>query len=698
MSISPIHPGHGTSAPGKWPTLIKWGVLAVIVLCCLIEFCRVQAANYELIIPIQTATPETAQIYYADGGDFREENSSTALLTPGSKQALVGFPLRGPTVARLRFDPAMSANAITIGVPRLRCRAYHYLGRYAPTRYVCDLEDIAAGQQIRQIIREGDLLRIVPEAGATDPACIIRLKQSLALDYDPAAFWALLSSLAVAVGLMGALLRFGVARLFSLIRPFTTELLASPDRAAAPTPKWEKYSLLIVFLASTLVQVNAIAHDGAMGQDFKYNFNFSRLIVEHPEQPLPYAPTNPHGFHLLNAGVLWLTGGVHSEAMCGLLNAAINLVALWIFYLLARRFILRPVWRVALLTLVGFLPLRLIHTVVIAADALTLLPMFALVWLLIRLTDAAAGPSKRRVLAISVSALLTISLTIKYTFLSALIAVALTVLQLVRRQRASWREGVLLGALALFMPFAALVIGRLQHPQFTNDLYLSGGGSGTMSYGDLVAFKKADLHIFDAPPWDEPLDPAKRARFNGTTLDPGQPYELLTSHRHGFLALNHLLIFTDAVNIFQYDPTDAYFGQRSARNQRLMALATKTSVPITVLCMVCVGVLTVGSGLHGWLQPATSRVDVEATLLLALGWFCNIVVLLPLVNVDAYLAGLWDPRQTMAAMLLFLLLTAFLLDRLLKGKAGEIAGWTALVYVIGQSVLDVSFLWPWGKM
>jgi hypothetical protein len=277
--------------------------------------------------------------------------------------------------------------------------------------------------------------------------------------------------------------------------------------------------------------------------------------------------------------------------------------------------------------------------------------------------------------------------------------VALVLLQLARHRIVPWREAALLSALALLAPLLLVAIGRLTRPDFAAGFAITGKPANLMTYGDILSVKRVDSHIFDAPPWDEPLDPALRPAYNGKPLFAPGPYELLVNHRHGYLALNHLMIFTDGDNIFQYDPTDAYFGQRSERNQQLMALAVKTGVPITLACIACMVTLGGIGIVQGTFAPVRSRPDIETALLLALGWFANNVVFLPFVGgAGPYLAGLWDPRLNMAALLLFLLLTVYVLDRTLRGRAGTMVMRVALLYVIFQSALQVAFLWPWGPM
>ena len=465
-------------------------------------------------------------------------------------------------------------------------------------------------------------------------------------------------------------------------------------RAAVPPtwPRLEKRAIAAVVVLSALVQFNAVLHDGAMGQDYPGLFHVSVILASHPGAFGSLGAQDPPVFFYVNAFFVWLTGNIHAEAVCGLFNLFINLGALWAFYRLERRFIASGVWRVTLFTLVAFLPLRLIHAVVLASDALTLWPFFALAGVVAALTDQDSTASHRRRLALGAGGLLTLGILTKYTFMSALLAVFLIVLQMARRRLVNWREAVRLGATALILPLSVVLAQQCLHPNFSRAMAISWHPTGIMTWRDVLWLHERDGRIFAAPPYDQPIRVSP-----GHPDNPELPYELLQPHAYSYLALTHLDTFTDTLNIFQYDPTDSYFGARTLHNKHLMAAAVKSAVPITLLCLgavALVGLLTIVTGLS---NPARSRPDLEAVYLLAFGWFSNIVAFLPFVTMP-YRAGFWTARLTMPGLLLFLLLTVYVLERLLPGRSGRVAAWTALVYVVCQSILQVSFLWPWGKM
>ena len=241
-----------------------------------------------------------------------------------------------------------------------------------------------------------------------------------------------------------------------------------------------------------------------MGQDYPLLFHVSVILAEHPGAFWELGGQDPPVFFYVNAFFVWLTGNIHAEAVCGLFNLCINLGALWAFYRLERRFIAGGVWRVTLFTVVAFLPLRLIHAVVLSSDALTLWPFFALVGVTAALTDPGTAPARRRRLALGAGGLLTLGVLTKYTFMSALLAVFLIVLQMARRRLVNWREAAGLWAVALVLPLSVVCAQQWLHPDFSGAMAIGWRPSGIMTWRDVLWVHVRDWHIFAAPPYDQP--------------------------------------------------------------------------------------------------------------------------------------------------------------------------------------------------
>ncbi len=707
VATSPILPGEDLprrTDPAS-PRRKNWLLLSSFLLVTISLwgwFLARAASTYQLEIPYASAVEQSTKLFYWHEGSDQAIGTELITVSSHGKPTPVRFPLGREKIARLQFDTSYRGQEVTVGSPVLKCLADNYFSFDIPYQTL-PLASYVPLNGIQSVENQGTGLRIIPANKVDLPICAIHLDQPLTLGFSAGAFARTFSIVAVgwvllvlAVYRWADPLRRWRARLTTSVFSAGAQLLAWRPLGSVAISKSENAVFWIICVVSATVQVNAVLHGGSKGQDYPTLYRLSEVIATHPGEPWRFGPQDPPVFVLTNALLIWLADNEHGQVVCGLFNMLVNVGALWIFYRLARHFIENAVARVALLVLVAFLPVRLIQTVVLAGDALTLWPFFTLAWVMVRMTAAETSPARRRVLAFCGGLLVAWGVLTKYTFMSALVALAILIVQLARRRRVSWLEAGLLLILASLTPLGVIITQQRLHPDFTKAMDLGTAKEATMSYRDVLGLHGKDLHIFRAPPYDEPLEVERRVS-NGQPYDPGPPYELLMEHRHSFLALNHLAIFTDPLNIFQYDPTDAYFGQRSPRNQRWMVWAVRSAVPITLACVVCMVFLGGAVILGGLVRPANTRPDLEAVFLLAFGWFSNIVVFLPFIA-PAYIGGFWTPRLTLPALLIFLLFTFYVLDRLLTGRVRTGAFWLILIYVGVQSVLQVSFLWPWGKI
>jgi len=455
----------------------------------------------------------------------------------------------------------------------------------------------------------------------------------------------------------------------------------------------ERRVVAVMICLGAIVSADAILHHGVMGQDFSGNYSVAKAVSEDFRNALAFTYTNPPAFYFLGALIIRLTGGVHDIVMIGIVNLLINSGALWIFYRLSLYLIDSAALRVTAVLLLTFLPVRMIHSVVFAGDALTMLPICGVMLALLKMQDEPSA--RRRIwLAAGLGILLCVSVCIKYTFMSTIVGCALILVQMVRRRTIEPKEFMIMFMIVV-LPASLIALVQIKtHKSFTNTLNLKGTMPNQMSYRTLFSIKGADKYILTAPPYNEPIPNVPRIG-TGEKGDLGPPYELLTENRHGYLALLHLAAFTDSINIFQYDPTDDYFGRRNARNQRLMALAVKTALPITLGCVASIAYLIIFNLPALIFAPTRVRPNLEIALVLSLAWFLNIFLFLPFVD-GACIGGYWTPRLILPALLLFVLLMFHVLDRLLPGPWRTFAIRLILGYVTLQSALHVSFLWPWG--
>jgi hypothetical protein len=189
----------------------------------------------------------------------------------------------------------------------------------------------------------------------------------------------------------------------------------------------------------------------------------------------------------------------------------------------------------------------------------------------------------------------------------------------------------------------------------------------------LVFPRSADRDIFRAWPYD---------------LFADGEFALLKDNTHGLPALLHLGIFTDILNVYQYDPYDSYFGQRTISHHRLMQAAVKTGVLWSLLAILGTAVVLIASCV-AFVRRREMNLDAFVLLVAGTAWFVNIVAVFPFI-VGAYYSGFWLPRLVAPALLVFFILGFVLVDRFVPSKAHVVF----FVLAIGQSLLHIAFLWP----
>jgi hypothetical protein len=475
-------------------------------------------------------------------------------------------------------------------------------------------------------------------------------------------------------------------------------LIQNRNRAEAQDPKLfiavpltarlgniEKYAVIIAFAIYLIFQVNAVLHHGSRGQDFNGQQTAVIMASDHPWWFLSRVNTlmpDPPMYYVVCGFVLNLTRAIHYLEVIALLSALANMLAFLLLYQLMRHLIASAVLRISCLTFLLFLPCLMIHSVVLATDA-AMFPLFiSILYFFFKLTLPTTAEQHRRFYIAGILFMLLIAILAKSTFISQILA-AMIGFEILRRH-GLLRKRMAVGAMGLTA--LLLVIGILITLQYVrafslHDRFLS------MSIRDVVFFHKADLHVFRAPAYDEPV---RRPR-------PGAypPYELEQQHKYSYPALLHLGMFTDIMNIYQYDPTDSIFGRRSALNALRMRLAVKTGLLFSVAFLILTPIALSRVFYGSLIQRDPRQAFWSILAVCALGWFLNIVVFLP--DVPAYLGGYWLPRYVIPALICFITLSAWEADRVLSGRS-RVWGVVICLLVVFQSVIHLSFLWPWGVM
>lgn len=442
-------------------------------------------------------------------------------------------------------------------------------------------------------------------------------------------------------------------------------------------PRLEISIFIFILLISGIVQLNAIFHHGFMGQDFTFNYSVVKFLGTDFRNFYKFVNfTNPPGYFALNALITRLTHGIHDLELIALTNEIINLVALFVIYQVACCLIKHPLIRISFLILVAFLPVQLIHTVVLATDAGTLLPFFGAVLILLKMQNLTHMRS-RIIFAGMLGGCLLTGLLVKFTFVSTVVATSVILIQLLRRKkpRVPIMEITIIVALALCIP--SLLILKGMKNQNGLDVYgVQHNKVNSMSYPTVFFIKKNDECLLGAPQYNDPT------------------CNLLQENKYSYPGLLHLAIFTDILNIFQYDPEDLYIGPRSHVNQKLMSLSTKTALPISLFCVLST-IFCLYKCIRNFLGPTLSQQGIEVVTILGLAWFANIALFLPFIP-TAVGAGFWLPRLVLPAIISCLLLLFFCLDQIAMAYKSKYFSHLIFCYVCIQSTIHIFFLWPAG--
>ena len=438
-----------------------------------------------------------------------------------------------------------------------------------------------------------------------------------------------------------------------------------------------------IFAAATLLQLNALLHHGYMGQDyFSSAAAAERAVHMTPPRWVVYVGINPPALFWLAGLVHWVTGSASYIAATGFVFVVASALAMYLWWLLAKATIREATLRVAAMLCLAFLPVRLIHSVVYAGDAVVLLPFTLVVWFTYQLLRA-TEPRKQLACAVGLSVALLASISAKYTMASAL-PLELLLLFVFRRAFPSRRVLITTLVLVVVVPGLLAVFYRYVYNHLPNTDTRRPVWGHDMNWRSLLMLRPADVDVLGAPWYIDKI------RINGA-----ETYNLLVPNLHSYPGLLHYSIFTDPLNIFQYDPTDNYYGARDDLHQRLMTFAVRWAVPLSLL-MVGAAVVFAARGLS-YLRglrdgPLDRRLPILIVLLFSVAFFANIALLMPFVE-QAYYCGYWTARLVLPALLGFGLLGFTLLDERLRWSGARLA---VLAYVAVQATTHASFLWVRG--
>lgn len=462
-------------------------------------------------------------------------------------------------------------------------------------------------------------------------------------------------------------------------------MLTTP--AGTPLTKFETILVRGILLITFVVQANAIVHHGAYGQDFALHKKWVFFAVQHPIEWLFSAQDHPSPpvYHFLVSLVYRACDGIHWVAMTGLISALINAVTLRLFYALSRLLISNVTLRLSLLVLVAFLPVNLIHTVVLATDSVSQFPFLVILYALGTL--CLGQISQQRALAYCTVASV-VGFSTKYIAVSFLPAILCAVPLLCLAKILSWRRGLTFLAIFLCLGSSLEYYWLTQKKSNISANFSPQMGNlaeppAKINLRSLLFFRPGDAYLLTAPTY-------------GTLVRnyPSSPQSLYNTNYFSFPGLAIFGTFTDSFNIFQVKEREPV-GYRMTRGQKGMALAVKIGLGVTVALLLGTMLVLLAASRDLWVHHRPEAAAVLCIGLFGFAWLAFIMTLLPFATVGV-LFGYWMPRLYIPSIMTIGLLGFYALDQLSIGRRWS-AGLSNLILVmmILEAGLHVSFLWRW---
>lgn len=462
-------------------------------------------------------------------------------------------------------------------------------------------------------------------------------------------------------------------------------LQASNIREASPFSRRDLLLLGLLSAAGFALGLRGIIDYGYIGQDFYTH----RVLIDTFPWSYSYMRTNPPGLYWFGSFIRARVGPAHYLDAIALAFLIFNSLALWIIYGFLWRGISSPRLRFAAAAFATFVPFRVIHAIVLAADAFTL-PIFALVALFtLRLFWSPRSAVSWAGLSLSLCA----GMFFKYTFIGLLPPVALLLAfaifrRLEKPERLQWCA---VGLLALALPAAAFGLQMRECAKMNGNVasgqWLPEGAPSVMRWSDILTLQKSDLGVLSAPEYLR-----------------GKLYAL---RRYSYMGLLHVSSFTDVLGNFQppnghvFEDSNKLIGapaarDRSPRSQTLQVWSVRMCLVYSALAVAGTIFCILFSGLSlAFLRPPFADSNVVLTALAA-GFYSTVFFSLHKLQ-DPYTPGFWMPRLILPALLVFFCLGFVFLDSAYRrlqrfGAAANALVWAFTGYTLVACTVFAGFL------
>ena len=424
---------------------------------------------------------------------------------------------------------------------------------------------------------------------------------------------------------------------------------------------------------SLLLSIFAALRGGYVGPD--YYTHFTRLTEW--RQVFEFSTTGPPIYYLLGHVLFRLIGSNNAfPIMLSILQAAVNAVALWYFFRYTEGRFRSRIIHSALVLFLTFLPVRVIHAVTLGADCLTI-PCFVLVLFVFDkfLRDGPTTLKNAGLLGLALG----LAVWSKYSFMALIPAIFLLLIWRWTKSRWPISRFVAICVLSLMLPSALAFYSwrattRVQS-YYTQLLWVPKGGAPDMNFSDLFSLKKADLQLFAAPEYFKK--------------------QILAAHKHSYLGLVHLGVFTDTMNLFQALSVPQRFGSIMIPDQKtrkpwktpVMQASMLLGVLWTLLALIGTA-WSLFRALRNTRSDTLEREDLVCFF--GIAYFLLMFLPIPFIY-SGNLFGFWTPRLILPPLLCFFLAAFLLVDRRIATRFPIIAT-ALLILVIAQCAIEAVML------
>jgi len=447
----------------------------------------------------------------------------------------------------------------------------------------------------------------------------------------------------------------------------------------------DRQFLSIVLLLSFFQGFWAIYNYGYMGQDFGTHMAYALDYFGWRNFKSPNAPMF-YWIPRISMNIVGKTFFVEAMSIGFLILNTIGLAML--FWILNQVFKIRFLkWGAFLL--VVFFPVRAIHSVVYAGDAVMFLPFVAVTLLVFKLFNTTNNERQIKYWMV-ISIVTSIATCLKYSFIALGPVLFLVYLIQVRcsisRER-FWTYSVRV-ALCLLLPaflFVFQMVKSYQAESYTTTTHWKNPADPSkMNWNDILFLKEKDWELLDAPYYFD--------------------LKILENHKHSYPALLHMASFSDTMHFWQEVPANVsripfqrtqtfdFPKIQSPLMHQLSKVSIISSIWISVLSLL--GALVIGFQSVRFLITGQDLLHPGTAFWALFSWafYLMMVVNFPRLA-EPYQWGYWLPRYVFPSLVSFILFGMVLLDRFaVRVRRPHVFGGIVLAVSIAYSVLYMVIL------